>query len=67
MSFANDGSAICKLEEWLSDAPRRARAASFEFLDPTPFAITPQHCPGLKNRFFFVSGKRARAYIPKRL
>src|SRR5215475_1969372 len=36
MSFANDGSAICKLEEWLSDASRRARAPSFEFLDPTP-------------------------------
>jgi hypothetical protein len=29
-------------------------------------AITPQHCPGLKNRFF-VSGKRSRAYIPKTL
>jgi hypothetical protein len=37
MSFANDGSAICKLEEWLSDASRRARGASCEFLDPTPF------------------------------
>ena len=36
MSFANDGPAICKLVEWLSDASQRAHGASFEFLDPTP-------------------------------